>query len=657
MKKLFTLLLCSLFALTLVGCGSGGGDSTSTFDTENLTVATSREVQQLDYTVTALATDHEVNANLVDGLLEADQYGNLVGALAETWESNEDQSVWTFHLREGVNWVTSTGDVYGEVTAQDFVTGMRHGAEFGSGTAYLLQGVVVGYNEYLKSDFSDEAWEEVGVKAVDDYTVEYTLVNPTPYFPSMTTYAVLYPINAEFLESKGDGCALGAPDDETCGFGTVELDSILYNGGYILTTYDAQSSAVLTKNDQYWDADNVHLKTVTRIYDDGSDPYSTINGFEQGVYAQAALNPGWENYDKYVEKYDGLTHYTEPNASVFGLVFNYNRQTFDHTNYAGDEALRENTINAIRNANFRRALRAAWDRVAYNAVDTPEDLATAMLRNVNNFPECGSTSDGRDYFTLVSEAYEELTGEAVDLSDGQNPWDSATAMDYIAAAEEEGVVFPVHLDMLVPEEATSLVNQSNSMKQSVEEATNGQIVIELVYDTLDNVQAIAYYNTDPAKADYDISTFTGWSPDYQDPKSFVDIYSATAGYYMTSMGLTNNSHENFGSDDALKEELGFYEYEELYRAADAISDDLDARYEAFAKADAYLVAECLFIPGYMDARGNVVSHYVPFSAPYANYGTSEYKYKRLQLQADIVTTEQYETARAEWEAVRHGEAE
>lgn len=645
MKKVLALLCCSLFALSLVGCSGGdtAGDAPTAW-VEN----TSREPERLDYVVTALATDHEINANLVDGLLENDRYGNLVGALAETWESNEDQTVWTFHLREGVKWVTNSGEEYATVTADDFVTGVRHGAEFGSGTAYLLQGVVKGYSEYTDTDtstFSDEEWANVGVKAVDDLTVEFTLENPTPYFPSMTTYAVLYPVNRTFLESMGEGCKLGSPDPATCGFGTVEMDSILYNGAYILTTYDQKSQLILTKNDSYWDAEHVYMETVTRIYDDGSDPYSGIKGFEDGTYVSASLNTTWADYADYKEKYADNAYESLPNASVFGVVFNFNRQEFNYTEYADDLELRENTREAILNDNFRKALRAAFDRVAYNSVSTTEEIATDMLRNVNNFPSCGTLSDGTTYFELVTQVYNENTGENVDLNDGVNPWDPSTALDYIEAAKAEGIEFPVYLDMLVINTSDRLVKQASSMKQSVEENTDGQIIIELVLEEQNTVESIAYTNMDPAKSDYDISTFTGWSPDYTDPKSFVDIYSSTAGYYMTSLGL--GMGEN---DKEIKDTVGLTRYEELYRAADAITDDTDARYRAFAEADSYLVERCFYIPGYMDARGEVVSRIVPFTRPYAQTGISEYKYKGVQLQNDIVTLEQYNAAYEEWQA-------
>ncbi|MBR2829755.1 MAG: peptide ABC transporter substrate-binding protein [Solobacterium sp.] len=676
MKKLPAALLSATLALTLFGCSNGGASQTEApkeeetaeateepeaymsdvtaasiklADTENLVEYTSYQIQQLDYLVTALAEDHEYNANFVDGLLENDRFGTLVPCLAESWEHNEDSSVWTFHLRPGVKWVTSTGEEYDEVKADDFVAGLRHGAEFASGTGWLMEGVIKYYTEYENSDFSDEEFEKVGIKALDDYTVEYTLEGPTPYFDSMTTYAVLYPVNRTFLEAQGEGCKLGSPDESACSFGTTAADSILYNGGFILESYDQDSQITMVKNENYWDAEHVYLKSVKRIYDDGSDPYSGIRSFEQGIYVAAPISAQWENFDQYMEKYNGYTTESLPNPTVFGVVFNMNREKFDLTNYADDEELRANTRAALLNDNFRKALRAAFDRSIYLQVGAPKLLADATLRNINNDPQVVRTSDGRTYGELVTAAYAEMTGEAVDLSDGQDPWLSKdAALDYIAKAEEEGVVFPIHLDMLVQETSKRLVDQAQSMKKSVEDNTDGKIIIELVMADNDTIRNVAYYNTLHEESDYDISTFTGWSPDYADPKSFVDIYSPVSGYYMCSMGLTDANSEDYGDDDEIKETIGLNEYERLYREADAITDDMDARYEAFAKADAYLISRAFFLPGQQQTRSVRVTHAVPFTRVYSTTGMTEYKYKGLQLQEDIVTAADYQAAYDAW---------
>lgn len=676
MKKLLVALLALLMVLTLTACGkkdeapvTGGDEPTgevATFDvnavdvsslklanTKEFVYSDSREVASMDYLVTALASDHQYNVNFVDGLVICDRYGAYQPAVAESWTANEDATVWTFKLKKGVKWVTAAGDEYGEVTAEDFVTGLRHAAEFQSGTAYVVSSVE-GFSDYMSAgDYSDEAWAKVGVKAVDDYTVEYTLNAPTPYFYTQVEYSVFYPVNKTFLESKGDGCKLGTPDTNSCTFGQATPDSILYNGAYILSSFDVKSQTVMVKNPAYYAADEVYLEKVTVIYDEGSDPYEMIRSFEQNVYAYAGLSTQWgdEVFNEMMAKYDGYVNPTLSNYYAFGIVFNYNRVTYENTAHA-DDADKENTKAAIRNENFRLAMKSAFDAQAYLEVSAPTEIAKATLRNINGVPNLVSTSDGTLYGTLVEDAYEEITGTRVSLADGQWPWLSKeNALAYIEAAKADGITFPVHVDMLVIETSDRLTKQGLSFKQSIEENTDGQIIVDLIMRDQDTVQNIAYYSESWDEADYDISTFTGWGPDYVDPKSFVEIYSPVDGYYMHSCGLTDKGatqSDDFGADDELKTQLGFYEYEDLYRAADAITDDLDARYKAFAKADAYLLAHGLYIPTSMQTRSARVSHIVPFSAPYSS-GVSQYKYRGVQLQEDVVTTEQYQAAMAAWE--------
>lgn len=676
MKKLLVALLALLMIVTLTACGkkdeapvTGGDEPTgevATFDvnavdvsslklanTKEFVYSDSREVASMDYLVTALASDHQYNVNFVDGLVICDRYGAYQPAVAESWTANEDATVWTFKLKKGVKWVTAAGDEYGEVTAEDFVTGLRHAAEFQSGTAYVVSSVE-GFSDYMSAgDYSDEAWAKVGVKAVDDYTVEYTLNAPTPYFYTQVEYTVFYPVNKTFLESKGDGCKLGTPDTNSCTFGQATPDSILYNGAYILSSFDVKSQTVMVKNPAYYAADEVYLEKVTVIYDEGSDPYEMIRSFEQNVYAYAGLSTQWgdEVFNEMMAKYDGYVNPTLSNYYAFGIVFNYNRVTYENTAHA-DDADKENTKAAIRNENFRLAMKSAFDAQAYMEVSAPTEIAKATLRNMNGVPNLVSTSDGTLYGTLVEDAYEEITGTRVSLADGQWPWLSKeNALAYIEAAKADGISFPVHVDMLVIETSDRLTKQGLSFKQSIEENTDGQIIVDLIMRDQDTVQNIAYYSESWDEADYDISTFTGWGPDYVDPKSFVEIYSPVDGYYMHSCGLTDKGatqSDDFGADDELKTQLGFYEYEDLYRAADAITDDLDARYKAFAKADAYLLAHGLYIPTSMQTRSARVSHIVPFSAPYSS-GVSQYKYRGVQLQEDVVTTEQYQAAMAAWE--------
>ncbi len=647
MKKSISLFTAAVMSLSLVGSFVRADEVTSAAKEINLT--NTSDIQNMDYVTTSKTSDHTFNANFVNGLLETDRFGNLQPAIAESYEHNEDSTVWTFHLRSDVKWFTHEGEEYGLVTAEDFVTGVRHGAEFNSELTWLLEGTLKGYSEFRKSDFSDEEFEKVGVKALDDQTLEFTLENPTPYFATMTNYAVFYPIKKEFLESKGEGCKLGSPDRDNCDFGTVGFDTILYNGPYFLTENNTKSKIVIEKNEGYYDAEHVYIDKINFIYDNGEDPYSVIKGFEQGVYSQAGLSPSWEDYSSYLEKYKDNVYFSSPNNYVFGMILNFNRQKFDLTNYADDETEREKTHKALLNENFRKALRAANDAKTTMSTSMPEELAEATTRTIHNFPGAGTTSDGKSYYELVNEEYKTLTGEDRDLSDGKQPFLSKEeALKYIEEAKKEGVEFPVHLDMLVPETSDRLVKQGQSMKKSISDNTDGQIIIELVLKDLDTVQAVAYRESDPAKMDYDISTFSGWGPDYGDPKSFVDTWSTTTGSYMERSGLGLVDSNGDVLDKEIKDQVGLSEYEELYRAADKINDDMDARYRAFAKADALLLAKCFYIPSQMQARYQLVSKYVPFSLQYSDYGMTSYKF--LRTQEDLVTTEQHAQARTEWEA-------
>ena len=647
MKKLLKAFLCAAMILGIAGCSSNEGNAGN--GSEAPTVYNNfyqTDVDNMDYLVTDKATDSQVFNNFQDGLLENDRYGNIVPSIAESYESNEDATVWTFHLRQGVNWVTATGEVYAEVKAQDFVTGLHHAADFSSNTLNLVQDTIVNLDAYVNGTAE---WEEVGVKALDDYTLEYTLTGSTPYFHTMSLYSILYPINEDFLNSKGAGCALGSPDKNSCEFGTPKADSILYNGPFILTTMDAKSKISMKANENYWDLDNVHITEVNLFYDDGSDVYSNIKQFEAGVYASASLSPVWEDYDSYVEKYKDNAYPTMPNSSSFGINFNFNRKIYEDTAHTTD-AEKENTRNAILNKNFRLALLHAYGRLDYLKQSASEDVSISMMRNMNNVPTIVTKSDGTTYGQLVTKYYQELTGTDTNLDDGIDAfYNPELALEYIEKAKADGIQFPVTLDVqVISDDSPIYVNRGNSMKNSIETNTNGQILIALQMESSDDVYNTCFYNEDPAMADYDINTFSGWGPDYGDPKSFCDVFDIYNGSYLHTIGLY--PYGTNAEDDAAFEQSGLLHYQELIDAADAIKDDLDARYEAYAQADAYLVAEGIYLPQQMQLRGMLVSKIVPFTAPYGVYGICyDYSYKYMELQNDIVTVEQYNAAKAAWE--------
>jgi oligopeptide transport system substrate-binding protein len=478
---------------------------------------------------------------------------------------------------------------------------------------------------------------------------------------------IMYPVNKEFLESKGTGCKLGTPDVNNCSFGDGNVDSILYNGPFILTTNDSKSKIEMKKNANYWDKGNVFVDTVTLVYDDGSDSYSIMKGFENGTYSLAGLNNAWTDIADYQAKYEGKITESMTNAYAFGMNLNMYRQQYTK-GWTTDEKLanangeRENTQAAIQNANFRNALIHALDRVAYLSQSVTEKVATDMLRNFNGVPELVSTSDGKSYGQLVTAAYDKMTGTTIDLADAQDPFLSKDqALACIEAAKADGIKFPVTLDMPYIGDGSDIYkNRAASMAKSISDNTNGQIIINAISKPREDVMNVCFYNENAATCDYDINTAGGWGPDFADPKTFADIYSAKDGYYMTVLGLYGTKTDAYkqqpadvqkGNDAAL-EASGLNEYTAMIEKADAIKDDLDARYAAYAEADAYLIAKGLFIPMQMQTRGLRVSKVVPFTMAYSVAGVGGNKYKYMKVQEEIVTEAEYNKAMEAWNKAR-----
>lgn len=649
MKKLLTVLLVLLMVAGLMsGCTTKPKEITS----KDFVSVFATDLDDMDYVVTNQNPDSVHLANFVDGLLENDSLGNYVPALAESWETNDDATVWTFKLREGARWSTSTGEDYAEVTAHDFVTGLQHAADFDSQTISLVSGIIANLQDYMDGTITDFA--EVGVKALDDYTVEYTLSSSVPYFYTITTYGILFPVNQEFLESKGVGCKLGAPDVNNCDFGAVAPDSILYNGGYILTTLTSKSIIEYTKNANYWDAEHVYINKVTLFYDDAADLYSVIKGFEQGTYTQAALLASWEDYADYKEKYASTLTTVKVDESVtFVIHYNMNRTNYTNTTKTTQEE-KDNTKAALQNQAFRLAVQAGYNRVAYQMQNMEEVNATATVRNMLTMPNFVMTSEGESYGSLVTKyfnEYDNAYGE-VSLADGHDAfYDAAVCLAMIEQAKADGIQFPVTLDMPTYDASQVYINRANSIKESIETASNGQILVNVVlmgYDDIMNYTFNVYGN--PPMTNYDINLFAGWGPDYVDPKTYVDIYNLRNGDMLALLGLFEEGID--AESDAIAEAVGVKEYTAMLDAADAIKDDIDARYDAYAQAEAFLLSKAFITPISYRNISLRVTKVVPYTAPYAVAGLGGDKYKFTVVQDEIVTTAQFETAKAAWEAAR-----
>lgn len=645
MKKVLALLLVS--AVMLGACGSNAKGSSSSKKSDLVSEYSSvygTDLETLDYTFSSRKTNSDHYTNFVEGLLENDQYGNLKGDMAKSWEVSDDGLTYTYHLRKGVPWVDSEGNEYGaDVTANDFVTGLKHAVDVQSETLYIVADSIKGLSDYIDGKTND--FSTVGVKAVDDYTLQYTLNKPEPFWNSKTTYGILYPINEEFLKSKGKD------------FGKPTPDSILYNGPFILANNTAKSVIEYTKNESYWDPKNVHLDTVKWTYNDGSDPDGLFKSYENGELSLARVYPNSPGYKDVTKAYpDGVT-WSQTGGSTYNLTFNFNRGTFDATSKTTDKE-KEDTQKAILDRNFRLAILFGFDKKSYNAQSVGEEGATKALRNTlvpADFVEIG----GKPYGDTVASKLKALDSDAfgdVNLSDGQDGYYNADkAKEYMEKAKTEleakGVQFPIHLDMPVEETSEISVNMVKSLKKSVETSLGSDnVVVDIQLLNEDKYLAATYQATTGKAGDFDITNASGWGPDYTDPSSYLNIYDSRKGDMIHTLGLEASAVVQ-GTDPstAAKKAINLSEYDALLDKAAAITDDLDARYTAYADAEAWLLDNALQVPIYADGGTPRVTNVVPFSGPYGWAGIAENKLKYVEVQSNIVTTDQYDKAKKAWE--------
>ena len=636
MKKSKWLALAGVSLLSvgvLVACSSKSNTSSNTYN-----YVYTADPETLDYLISNKGSTTDAVTNGVDGLLENDKYGNLVPAIAKDWTVSADGLTYTYKLRKGVKWYTSDGEEYAEVTAKDFVTGLKHAADKKTESIYLAKDSVVGLADYFNG--TDKDFSKVGVKALDDYTLQYTLKQPEPYWNSKMTYSLFWPVNEEFLKSKGDS------------FGkSTDPSSILYNGPYILKSLTAKSSIELAKNENYWDKDNVYFDTVKLTYDDGTDQESLERNFTDGVYNLARLYPTSSNYSKVEKQYKDNIFYTQPGAAVEGVGINIDRQTYDHTSKENDQQ-KTSTKTALLNKDFRQALGFAIDRTNYAAQLNGKEGGSTAVRNIYVKPDFVQ-ADGKDFGTMVMDqlpAYgDEWSG--VNLADSQDGlYNPEKAKAEFAKAKEalqaEGVQFPIHLDVPVNQSNKIFVNQVQSLKQSIESALGkDNVVLDLHQLSTDDFYNITYSASNAAAEDWDLSVGVAWEPDYLDPSTYLDVLKTTN---------SENTKSFMGYDDPNSqavEKVGLKEYDQLVDDASKETTDLTARYEKYAKAQAWLTDSALYIPTTTyNGAAAVVSRIKPFSGAYAQAGDkgSTYYFKYLKSQDDIVTKKQYDSAYKDW---------
>ncbi|MCR5558583.1 MAG: peptide ABC transporter substrate-binding protein, partial [Butyrivibrio sp.] len=246
--------------------------------------ASSSDPVTWDVLATSRQADSRILIQLYDGLTEYDVEDVQQPALAESWEVSDDGLTYTFKIREGVKWVDSQGREVADLTADDFVAGMQHMMDAMGGLEYLVQGVIKGADAYINGETAD--FSTVGVKAVDDYTLEYTLEQDTPYFMSMLSYGVFAPLSRSYYEGQGGQFGQGTGSGN---YGT-DQDHIAYCGPFIITSFTEKNSIVFKANPSYWNKDNQNIKTLTYVYEDGTDVTKTYNDTLAGTVDGCGLN-------------------------------------------------------------------------------------------------------------------------------------------------------------------------------------------------------------------------------------------------------------------------------------------------------------------------------------------------------------------------------
>ncbi|MCP8923522.1 MULTISPECIES: peptide ABC transporter substrate-binding protein [Streptococcus] len=626
-----------LAAATLAACS---GSSSNAKGKKTFSYIYETDPDNLNYLTTGKAATANITSNVIDGLLENDRYGNFVPSMAEDWSVSKDGLTYTYTLRKDAKWYTSEGEEYAEVKAQDFVTGLKYAADKKSDGLYLVQESIKGLDAYVKGEITD--FSQVGIKALDDYTVQYTLNKPESFWNSKTTMGVLAPVNEEFLNSKGDDFAKG-----------TDPSSILYNGPFLLKSIVAKSSVEFEKNPNYWDKDNVHLDKVKLSFWDGQDTNKPTEAFKDGSFTMARLFPTSASYSETEKTFKDNIVYTQQDSTTYLVGTNIDRQSYKYTSKTTDEE-KASTKKALLNKDFRQAIAFGFDRTAYASQVNGASGATKLLRNLF-VPPTFVQADGKSFGELVKEKLVTYGDEwsNVNLDDAQdglyNP-DKAKAefAKAKAALQAEGVKFPIHLDMPVDQTNTTKVQRVQSFKQSVEENLGSDnVVIDIQQLQKDDVQNITYFAETAAGEDWDISDNVGWSPDYIDPSTYLDIIKPSVGENTkTYLGFDS------GTNNAAAKQVGLEDYEKMVVEAGEETTDVSKRYEKYAAAQAWLTDSALLIPTTSQTGRPMLSKMVPFTLPFAysgNKGMSEaLLYKYLEVQDKAVTTEEYQKAQEKW---------
>ena len=662
MKKALSKMLAMMLtaALLLSGCGSTGtGENTQANNEKPASGESSaekpaeeektEEVAQgeaiTDLVISKIATselstfnllnsetsaDSQYLTNLWDGLLEVNSYGELVPAIAEEWGTEDGGLTWTFHLRDNAAWVDVNGNEKAKCVSQDFLTAMEWILNFhknDSANTSMPMEMIEGateYYEYTKSLSAEEAYalnagegskfrEMVKIETPDEHTLVYHCSTAKPYFDTVAAYGCLYPLAQGLVDELG-----------VDGIKSMNNENMWYNGCYTMTSYIQGNEKILTKNPLYWDTDCTRFETVTIKMVESSDvAYQLYQSGEIDEVGLTESNIKTISGDESNPYHDKMIEWPNDFRS-YQFHFNYDKRKEDGTPDT-------NWNNAIANEAFR----LAW----YYGLDlTPSFSRTNAINPLsceNNFysmPGLLYTSDGTDYTELVRQ---EL---GLPQENGETPvrLDADKAAQYKKQAMEElsaiGVTFPVGIDYYISGSNQAALDSANVLAQALSNSLGDDFVQLNIKTYVSSARKEIY---EPKLQSINIS---GWNADYGDPLNYIgqETYGNDSAYYTRTLSNVNDLEENENNKALLD---AYKEFSSLVEQADAIHDDLDARYKAFAKAEAYLIQHALTIPNNYNI-GWTLTKVNPYSKMKAMYGIQNNKMKNWETNADGYTAEQ-----------------
>ena len=607
MKKLLSIVLALAMMLSMVAVSAVAEDTTT------YTKVYASEYTTLNYLSASTQWDQEVGANVIDTLIEYDNRGNIVPGLAESWETSEDGLTWTFHLRDGLKWYDYTGAEVADLTAQDFVDALKYVCTpaYESGVYYVVEGIIANASAYYEGEITDFA--EVGVKALDDKTVQYTLSSEAGYFLSELTYGCFMPAYGPQLEELG------------ADFGT-DNTKMYYCGAYILSDYEPQYQHVYVKNTNNWDADNIYIETIVELYNSEANTLAPTMALVTGETDSATLDN--DILDEYLATNgDIVTRSRAANDYSYFYCFNFDPQ-YD------EEYGPDNWRIAVNNSNFRHSIMSALNRsYIVSALEPDAEEAATLLQNTitpRNFAASNSVDFAdEEAFAGIEEYF----------------YDTEKALAYkeaaVAELTEAGATFPVTIVLTYRPDDSNWENECFLLKQSMEELLGTDYINIVLYAG----PTESFLSSTRRAGVYSLMR-CNWGADYADPETWTDPFSeeidgATGLHTGNSYNKMDMALDN-GSDETKAMMTTYYE---LVNTAKNTVETV-ARYDAFAEAEAYLIENAFVIPYKVTSADYQVTKLNVFEGQFSSCGVSVLRYKGMHKYDHFITVEEYEANKA-----------